>query len=182
LKVTRNKIYVTFGFGAREDWDAIMPPAKIDGRWKQETIDKKMPELNAKRLADAPLHLAGGLVADVGVSIDGKYMEFKDASEFVKWANTLPLVPGFQLIGVNLLHSLRHCGWDCARRKQDCAPWLWNPPYDTGMVLVDLKTMSGAKAEGIDIVKWMGTWGVDWPIDSAGRIASTMALAKKMGV
>lgn len=175
-----SRLYITFGFRAREDWDVHMPPAKIDGRWKQATIDAKMPELNAKRLEESPTHLAAGTVEDIAVQMADKITKFKDPSEFVKWADGL--VGHINIVGIDLLHALRHCGWDCIRKKKATPAWLWNPPFETSKTLVNLKTMSGIKTEGIEIGTWLNTWGITWPTGLDDQVKAVAKLADLMGV
>jgi len=177
-----HNVYVTFGFRAREDWDTFMPPAKIDGRWKEETKAAKLPELNAKRLADSPLHLSAGTVECIVAMYKGKVETFKAPEEFFDWIAGDRMPFDIAIVGIETLHALRHCGWDCARKKIRTPAWLWNSGVDTNKTVINLLTISGAKPEGFKLREWLLAWGANWPDNLVEQVKLIAELATLMGI
>jgi hypothetical protein len=206
-------LILAFEQAARKDWQEHTEPPKKPSNWKQETYEAKLPELWVKKEEGAAQDLAAGEITKVAVRVhvpvqrdDDQLQLFEGGYPFVRWAvndNSVGTSDDVDtwLIGINLLDSLRQCGWDSAQARAagNTPPssigagdvlgtnrserWLWNLPSFLGTVtLFDPYSLSGAKSAGISIERWLGEWGLSWPSSAEERLANVAAAAKLIGI
>ena len=199
-------IFLGFEYSTKQGWEDIMGPPKKPSNWKDETYEKKLPELRAKQAAGAAEHLMAGRVShacilkweggstlDVNeVSGDGLVAWLLENVGAVKTAPTT-------IFGFELLRSLRLCGWQVAagHKPEDDSVrvpyWIWNAGVDSNVTLVNLYSASGAKSDGLSLADTISHWIPDLEANAqhfipkpesiaAQHAAAACAMANRMGL
>ena len=184
-----SNIYIAFDKQPIENWqDHVIVPT-YSSHWKPETIAKKQQEYLDGYGDKAPNELPTGNVVSLSVKSEGSdgvvtsplkgefpVMKFPDSS---------------RLIGIDTRHELRLCAWSLRRQGAKVPLWLWDvsledPSEDGvwtwgGLTVVNLYSLSGAKASSIPLDAWLNAWGFPLVGTSKEQVVVIEQIAKSMG-
>ena len=151
-------IFLGFECSPKADWKEILGDPKKPANWKAETYESKKEELRTKQAETAAQNLMAGQVSQACVFLPEKAV--CDVLPGVELLSYLKNITEGAVFGFNVLDRLRLCGWS-AQAGTKMPYWIWNTGAPSSVLLVNLYSVSGAKGEGIELLKTLEHWVPD---------------------
>jgi hypothetical protein len=173
-------LFVGFEYAIKRDGSQWLGEVRKPANWKQETFEAKRAEMEAKRLSEAHMHLAAGMVTNIASFDGGDLVAVHSPKQFI---DTLKASTPVTIYGFNVHTAIKLLAWQC--HGDEIPGWLWGPYENSSKLnIVDLYSLSGARGEGMSMPDTIRYWvrGLVEPQEIKAEALSAYAMAKKMGL